>query len=305
MNDAESLKNLLHEVLPWYRGIGVSSPRFSAFLMGRKACANTQHIFSACSLTGQIELNNGILFSEREVLARNKFTEGRYLVLGSSLDYSPIVLNVKNGTIGMMPYCDVTDDELDEEFLVPVAGSFVDFLHDNVRRKNLSRKEYLVPRSFNTDVHWVIDALGVCEMVATSRIFHDFLEKTGVDESFVYNDLMPEKDIWAGICNLFNYQDLMKFNPENRRRANPDFLVIGGCPDGGFVVLHLTDNASTPEVGYVAFAEVGDEGPWLPHYVKVSSSLGCFLHDSNFLGLLPDDYYQAVELGYKRPGATC
>jgi hypothetical protein len=225
-------------------------------------------------------------------------------VLGSSLDYSPIVLNVKNGVIGMMPDCDVADNELNEEFCVPLAGSLVDFLYGNIRRKNLAREEYLVRRSFNTDIHWVIDALGACEMVAASRFFYDFLEAIGVDKTLVYSDRMPEEDIVAGICYLFNYRDLMKFNPKNRRQANPNFLVIGGCPDGGFIVLNLADNASTPEVGYVAFAEVGDEGPWLPHYVKVSCSLGCFLHDSNFFGNLPDDYYQAVELGYKRPETT-
>ena len=52
-------------------------------------------------------------------------------------------------------------------------------------------------------------------------------------------------------------------------------------------------------VGYVAFMEIGDKPGWENHYVRVSSSFGAFLHDSGILGILPDDYYQALSLGFR------
>lgn len=311
MNDAERLEVLLREVLPWYRGIGISSPRLSAFLNARKACDDVCRIFASTSLTGQIGLNDGILFSEREIITRNEFVDGRFIVIGSCRDYSPIVLDSRNGAIGFMQNCMVIDHVFLKKNFVPIAESFAEFLIDNIMREDVSRSEYLVPVFFDTDASSVIERLMDCgqgklgEVVATSRIFRDFLANVGIDRSLVFNDVMPIREIAAGTCDLFTYQDIMKCNFASRRQMNPRFIVIGGCLDGGFVVLYLRDNVASPEVGYVAFAEVGDEGPWLPHYVKVSSSLGCFLHDSNFLDILPYDYYQAVELGYKRPEATC
>lgn len=305
MNDAERLEVLLREVLPWYRGIGISSPRLSAFLNARKACDDVCRIFASTSLTGQIGLNDGILFSEREIIKRNEFVDGRFIVIGSCRDYSPIVLDSRSGVIGLMRNCMVIDHVFREKNFVPIAESFAEFLTDNITREDISQSEYLVPVFFDTDASSVIARLVDCgqgklgEVVATSRIFRDFLANVGIDRSLVFNDVMPIREIAAGTCDLFTYKDIMKCNPASRRQMNPRFLVIGGCLDGGFVVLYLRDNVASPEVGYVAFAEVGDEGPWLPHYVKVSPSLGCFLHDSNFLGTLPYDYYQALELGYR------
>jgi hypothetical protein len=304
MTDGEKLEKLLREVLPWYRGIGVSSPRFYAYLKSRKACDDVCRILASVSLTGQIGLKDGILFSEREIIKRNEFVDGRFIVIGSCRDYSPIVLDPRSGAIGLMQNCVVSDHVFRKKNFVLIAESFAEFLIDNIMREVISQSEYLVPVFFDTDASSVIERLVDCghgelgEVVTTSRLFRDFLANVGIDRSLVFNDVMPIREIAAGTCGLFTYQDIMKCNPASRRQMNPRFIVIGGCLDGGFVVLYLRDNVASPEVGYVAFAEVGDEGPWLPHYVKVSPSLGCFLHDSNFLGTLPYDYYQALELGY-------
>ena len=59
-----------------------------------------------------------------------------------------------------------------------------------------------------------------------------------------------------------------------------------------------TYDAVSPSIGYVSIEEAGDEESWDDYYVLVSQTLGSFLHDSNFLGILPDDYYQAKKLGY-------
>lgn len=57
-----------------------------------------------------------------------------------------------------------------------------------------------------------------------------------------------------------------------------------------------------PSIGYVSIEEAGDEESWDDYYVLVSQTLGSFLHDSNFLGILPDDYYQAKENWQKAIG---
>ena len=161
------------------------------------------------------------------------------------------------------------------------------------------KSTYLVPEYFNVDAVSVMRALSDCglgRLAQPPRTFRNWIHNAGVPLAFCFQEIVPTEEMTAGACVIFPYKQIVTANYEVRRRINPHFLVIGSCPDGNLVVLDARHNALN--IGYVSIEEAGDEEPWDDYYVYVSQTLGSFLHDSNFLGILPDDYYQAKRLGY-------
>ncbi len=295
MKKANSLvHDRLGKLLPEYRGIGKRSDRFLKFLRSRRAGASVMSMFRSFALTGQIELDDGIAFAENDVLCRNEFVKGDFIVFGVNCKYDPLVLNIKTGNVGTLA------DGADGYHIRPAdvdltSVSFLEFLAAHA--KGGARSPYLVPAVFNVDAVSIMKAysgFGGVTVTRTSPKFRNWLEHVGLGKPFCLYSVTPKTEFPAGACTIMSEAGIMEANFKERRRNNPRFVFIGTCPDGSFVV--LDKSTSPPSVGYVAFMEIGDEPGWENHYVRVSNSLGEFLNDSNFLGILPDDYYLAKEL---------
>lgn len=287
-------------ILPEYRGCGIRSDGFVDFLRAHGAVDAVLELFSAFTFTGQIDLDCGIAFAEKEILVRNEFVEGDFVVFGADDQYSPFVLNVKSGEVGkVMPGADKY--KIMAADVLPISESLPDFLVAHTRGDIGKMPQYLVPKHYNVDAVAIMKAYsgqaGIVVTWTTAR-FRRWLESVGIDRSFCLYRVTPKTNLFAGSCTIEPEERILEANFDERRRTNPRFVYIGTCPDGCFVVL----DTSTPEpsVGYVAFMEIGDESGWDAHYVRVSNSLGEFLHDSNFLDILPCDYYQACKFGSSR-----
>lgn len=297
MSKGDSLVDRINKQLPGYGGIGRKSERFVGFLREHGAAQSVQDLFLDFSFTGQIELDSGIVFAENEILVRNEFVEGDFVVFGADDEYCPFVLNVKSGVVGKIK-AGANRYNICSADVFPLCSSLLEFLSAQAIDGPANRPPYLVPEHYNVDAVAIMKAYsGHAGIVVTrtSARFRRWLEFVGIDRSFCLYKVTPKTDFFAGACTIESEKRIMEANFDKRRRSNPRFVYIGTCPDGCFVVLDTS--TSEPSVGYVAFMEIGDEPGWDGHYVRISNSLGEFLHDSNFLDILPCDYYQAHELG--------
>ena len=269
-----------------------------ALLKAKNASAYVVDAFEAISLSRQIALSDGIVFSGREILRRNEFVSGDFIVIGARRDYAFYVINLRTSSVGLIPSHE-EGDSIPEETVESLGLRLVDFVPAVKQELSQSKSTYLVPEYFNVDEISVMQALSDCglgHLAQPPRMFRSWIHNVGVPKAFCFNEIVPTEEIAAGACVIFPYEQIVTANYEVRRRINPQYLVIGSCPDGNLVVLDTRRNALS--IGYVSIEEAGDEESWDDYYVYVSQTLGSFLHDSNFLGILPDDYYQAKKLGY-------
>ena len=269
-----------------------------ALLKAKNASAHVVDAFEAISLSRQIALSDGIVFSGREILRRNEFVSGDFIVIGARRDYAFYVINLRTSSVGLIPSHE-EGDSIPEETVECLGLRLVDFVPAVKQELSQSKSTYLVPEYFNVDEISVMQALSDCglgHLAQPPRMFRSWIHNVGVPKAFCFNEIVPTEEIAAGACVIFPYEQIVTANYEVRRRINPQYLVIGSCPDGNLVVLDTRRNALS--IGYVSIEEAGDEESWDDYYVYVSQTLGSFLHDSTFLGILPDDYYQAKKLGY-------
>lgn len=291
-------KRLKH-LIPQYCGIGKRSDRFVSFLKGRGASERLVRMFDYFSFSGQIELDNGIIFSENEIIVRNEFHEGKYFIFGSDDKYSPFVINLETCDVGIVRNY-VYINEIDVKSVTSLHISLPEFLAIHL----ICTQDVIPP--YCTDKHFNVDAISIMRSYSghsgivvsrTTSKFRQWLESVGINKTFPLYEVTPKTCFFAGECTIGSELEIMEANFKERRDANPMFVCIGTCPDGCLVVLDL----STPEpsVGYVAIMEIGDNPSWENYYVCVSKSFADFIHDSNFLSILPCDYYQALELGYR------
>lgn len=276
--------------------------KFVAFLEARNASRTMLDATSVIPPIGQIEVPDGVIFSQREIIKRNEFLDGEHVVIGAQTDYSPLLLNVMEGNVFSVSAEIAEDNELiSREATTAKHIPLHDYINLSIQAIQTASSDYAVPRKFNIDAVTVMSALsdaGIGMCASPDSDFTAWLMRSGVDASFPYYKCAPFQELSAGCCTLFDWQSVMKFNQTYRLVQNPHFRVLGTCPDGNLVVIEIQDNCADYPVGYVAYEEVGDDGDWMPYYVRIASSIGAFLHDSNFLNYLPDDYYQAKQLGY-------
>ena len=280
-------------------GIHVCSDPLLSWLREKGASDKVLHAFQNVSLPCQTALSDGILFSECELIRRNEFIKGCFIVIGARSDYSFYVLNLQTGGVGLISSRE-SGDSIAEDDVEQTGSTFFNFLAKNGKVVKRSDLTYLVPEYFNVNAIAVMQALsnyGMGKIAQTPIIFRRWLHTADIQDNFCLYKMVPVQEMAAGACVLFPYRQIIAVNYAERRFRNPKFIVVGSCPDGNLVVLDIRHNI--PAVGYVAFEEVGDEEIWDNHYLQISPSLGSFLHDSNFLGILPDDYYQARNLGYQ------
>ena len=276
--------------------------KFVAFLEARNASRAMLDATSVIPPLGQIEVPDGVIFSQREIIKRNEFLDGEHIVIGAQTDYSPLLLNVMEGNVFSVSAEIAEDNEsISREATTVKHVPLHDYINPSIQTLQTASSDYAVPRKFNIDAVTVMCALsdaGIGMCASPDSDFTAWLMRSGVDASFPYYKCAPFQELSAGCCTLFDWQSVMKFNQTYRLVQNPHFRVLGTCPDGNLVVIEIQDNCADYPVGYVAYEEVGDDGDWMPYYVRIASSIGAFLHDSNFLNYLPDDYYQAKQLGY-------
>lgn len=300
MNDREWFRVSLKHLLPCYRGIGKRSDRFVSFLRARGASEAFLRMFERYSFSEQIELDNGIVFAENEIILRNEFVEGEYLVLGADDEYSPLVVSLETSEVGTVG--DSADVHRIDAISVSSSHALLpDFLAAHAIGVHGETSLRCASSHFNVDAVAIMKLYSRHAGISVSRTsskFRQWLESVGIGKSFPFYVVSPKTPLFAGECMVGSEREIMEANFEERRRANPRFVCIGTCPDGCLVVLDTSTPG--PSVGYVAIMEIGDEPGWERHYVCVSSSFGDFLHDSNFLNILPCDYYQALEFGYGR-----
>lgn len=74
-----------------------------AFLKAKNASAHVVDSFEEISLSRQIALSDGIIFSGREILRRNEFVSGDFIVIGARRDYAFYVTNLRTGGVGLIP----------------------------------------------------------------------------------------------------------------------------------------------------------------------------------------------------------
>ena len=280
-------------------GTNMCSDAFLSLLREKGASDKVLHAFQHVSLPCQTALSDGILFAEYEMIRRNEFIKGCFIVIGARSDYSFYVLNLQTGGVGLIPSRE-SSDGIAEGDVELVDSTFLNFFAKNGKVVKRSDLTYLVPEYFHVDTITVMQALsdyGMGEIAQTPVLFRQWLHAADIQENFCLYKMVPVQEMAAGACVLFPYRQIIAVNYAERRFRNPKFMVVGSCPDGNLVVLDTRHNI--PAVGYVAFEEVGDEEIWDNHYLQISPSLGSFLHDSNFLGILPDDYYQAQNFGYR------
>ena len=300
MNNRERFTDRLKHLLPHYCGIGKRSDRFVGFLRARGASEPLVRMFEHFSFSGQIELDNGIVFAENEIIARNEFIEGGYFVFGADDEYAPLVVGLETcetGTVG----ADADVHRIDAASVVSSHVLLSEFLAAHAIGIQGDPSPYCAARHFNVDAVAIMKAFSGhagMSVARTSSRFRRWLESVGIGKTFPLCEVAPKTAFLAGECTIGSEREIIEANYEERRRTNSRFVCIGTCPDGCLVVL----DTSTPEpsVGYVAIMEIGDEPGWENHYVRVSNSLGEFLHDSNFLNIIPCDYYQALKLGYRQ-----
>jgi hypothetical protein len=281
------------------RGTKIRSDALLAFLKGRNASTRVLEAFECIPFPRQIALPDGILFAEREIFRRNEFVNGDFIVIGARRDYAFYVINLRTSSVGVITAHEECDS-IPEETVESLGLRLVDFVPAVKQEFSQSKSTYLVPEYFNVDEISVMQALSDCglgHLAQPPRMFRSWIHNVGVPKPFCFNEIVPTEEIAAGACVIFPYEQIVIANYEVRRRINPQYLVIGSCPDGNLVVLDTRRNALS--IGYVSIEEAGDEESWDDYYVYVSQTLGSFLHDSNFLGILPDDYYQAKKLGYR------
>ena len=282
----------------WTHGSKIRPDARLAFLIGRNASACVLDAFESIPFLRQIALPEGILFSGREIYRRNEFVKGDFIVVGARRDYAFYVVNLRTGGVGTIPSCEI-DDSISDETVDYLSLRFVDFASAAEQKFVQPNSTYLVPEYFNVDPVSVMHALSDCglgQLAQPPKTFRLWIHNVGLPKGFCFHETVPTEEMPAGACAIFPYKQIVVANYEVRRRNNPHYLVIGSCPDGNLVVLDTRH--SVPSVGYVSFEEAGDEESWDDYYVRVSPTLGSFLHDSNFLGILPDDYYQAKKLRY-------
>ena len=176
-------------------------------------------------------------------------------------------------------------------------NSFRQYLHENGKVRMSDGNGPLAEPCLGLDYLDLIEIyveLGVAKARTPSAKFIRWLDRCGVNQSCDLRRKVLSVDLSVGAGAVYSFANIVKSNLPSRRMVNPDYLIVGMCPDGNCIVLKIDSN----EIGYVAFEEIGDEGRWDNYYVKVSDSLGEYIHDMNFLGILPADYYQALEIGY-------
>ena len=269
-----------------------------AFLKAKNASAHVVDSFEEISLSRQIALSDGIIFSGREILRRNEFVSGDFIVIGARRDYAFYVTNLRTGGVGLIPSHE-EGDSIPRETVKCLGLKIADFLSASCQIGSQPDSTYLVPEYFNVDEIAVMQMLSDCclgSVEKTPETFSRWIHDVGVPKNYCLCDFVPMEEMSAGACVIFPHKQIMAVNYEMRRRINPHYLVVGSCPDGNLVVLDI--RRSVPSIGYISIEEAGDEESWDDYYVLVSQTLGSFLHDSNFLGILPDDYYQAKKLGY-------
>ena len=222
-----------------------------------------------------------------------------YPNLFSPLRIGPLRLKNRIFAAPSSPSMITTDGHMTEEMVAYLNVGFAHFVVSRKQENPLPDPTCLVPQYFNVDdvaIMRVLFDCGLARLSKSPRTFRRWLSDAGIPETFCFQKIAPISEVTAGACVIFPYTQIVSVNYERRRRINPRFLVVGSCPDGNLVVLDMRRSALS--IGYVAFEEVGDEASWDDYYVHISQTLGSFLHDSNFLGILPDDYYQAKRLGY-------
>lgn len=269
-----------------------------SWLKGRKASARAVDALESIPLSRQIALSDGIVFSGREILRRNEFVSGDFIVVGARRDYAFYVVNLRTGGAGIIPSHEESDS-IPSETVECLGLGLADFVSASSKTGPQPDSAYLVPEYFNVDEIAIMQVLSDCGLGSVAQApetFRSWIHNVGVSKDFCFCDFVPMEEMPAGACVIFPHTQIAAANYEMRRRVNPHYLVIGSCPDGNLVVLDIRH--SVPSIGYVSIEESGDEESWDDHYVLVSQTLGSFLHDSNFLGILPDDYYQAKKLGY-------
>lgn len=277
---------------------GGASEYFLRFIKERGASARVLEEFASISITGQIALTDGLIFSEREIFIRNEFVTGEFIYIGARQDYDSFVLNLHSGMVGITQAEDENMSISEED----VESINIDLIHLLANAKSMEKgllDAYIVPRYFHIDDVRIMKKLskfGLGHITRSTKAFRSWLHHAGVPEGFCLYQYAPVEEVPVSACSFFSYRLIMKANFPERRQMNPKFMVIGTCPDGTFIVLDF--RRKTPSVGYVAIEEVGDEEPWDKYFVNISPTLGSFLHDAVLLQILPDDYYQAKELGY-------
>lgn len=247
----------------------------------------------------QLVFPKGILFSKREIMVRNADVLGRDVVIGALWNYDALVVDEITGRVGVGKIVSEPGAGGDRVTWGDEPCSILDNLGSQFSPPSMHATAEGAGYRFVSDARSLFDRLSSCGLGKTKRAslrFKKFLHDRGVPETFCYYRQMPVSEVAAGACTLFPSEEMILMNDDVRHAINPDFIVIGTCPDCGFVVLDLF--FEQPRVGYVAFCEIGDEGSWRPHYVEVAETFERFLHDSNFLWTMPVDYYQAKEFGW-------
>lgn len=298
MNETDRDMSLMgsHCDKAWTYGMKAQSDTLLAFLKCKNASTRVFDVLGSISFSRQMALPDGILFSGREILRRNEFINGDFIVIGARRDYAFYVINLHTGSVGVISSHE-EGDSIPEGAVVDLSS--IDFSFGGKQKVLHSDSKYLVPEYFNVGEIPVMRALsnsGLGRLSQPSKTFRRWIHNAGIPNWFCFYEIVPMKEMSAGACVIFPYTQIFTANYEARRRINPYYLVIGCCPNGDLVVLDTSYH--TLSIGYVAIEEVGDEKPWDDYCVHISRTLGSFLHDSNFLGILPDDYYQARKLGY-------
>lgn len=289
MDGNYNIVSILKELVPKYIGIGFESVGFQDFLIEHNASDTIIQKFKKFNFKGELELCNGIIFSEKEIIVRNEFVSGDNVFIGINKDYEYIILNLKTSQIGFLRYEYRTKNKVSNKIVSWTFPSLEKFFIKQLKHQNNVFDRYLISNVFNTNVLAVMELISSAsqyKFIDPPLYFKKWLSEVGFDDDFYLKKKVLENEM----NGLFSFEMIMEMNPQFRMKKNPSFFVIGKTPDGGFIVL---DRRTIPfQIGYVAIQEIGDEGNWENYYLKVSNDFGCFLHDLIILDILPSDYYQ-------------
>ena len=236
-------------------------------------------------------MSDGIVFSGREILRRNEFVSGDFIVIGARRDYAFYVTNLRTGGVGLIPSHE-EGNSIPRETVECLGLRFVDFLSASSQIGSQPDSTYLVPEYFNVDAIAVMQMLSDCclgSVEKTPETFRRWIHDVGVPKNYCLCDFVPMEEMSAGSCVIFPHKQIVAVNYEMRRRINPHYLVVGSCPDGNLVVLDI--RRSVPSIGYVSIEEAGDEESWDDYYVLVSQTLGSYTwneHDTVIEQLFPN-----------------